>query len=313
MALTAPLPISPAPGAPVSGVQILQVSPSVETPDPQTLTAQAAGGTAAAADATLTVQGGPQTLVAQAAGAAAGAADATLTATPPAATVVETFFEEPEHVVGSTPSQWSRPWSAGWAPVIEDLAASENLVMKGLVTQANRNAMKWNHPDLLDVADGEVLAILNIEHIDRVTAWQGPGVIIRGAGAETAANRGYTICFGFVQDPTTIKGIEVLKYTTNGPGTQLAQKASDWVSSGYTCLRVRFQGTQIRARSWAYGSAEPSTWPIDVTDAFSASGFVGAYQIGLTSSAMIGATYGTRYAYVGVTVGSGTVPVPASL
>lgn len=82
----------------------------------------------------------------------------------------------------------------------------------------------------------------------------------------------------------------------------LSATAFTWSASTLYAFRVRFQGTNHKARVWQWGNAEPSTWLIDVTDSAYASGFVSLSTPG-------GGTAG-RWTWFAFRAGSGTAPLP---
>lgn len=63
--------------------------------------------------------------------------------------------------------------------------------------------------------------------------------------------------------------------TINWNQTMLARTTGAWPSGEWVNVRVRAEGTRVRARRWDDSAAEPSTWPIDVTVTKTTLGYLG--------------------------------------
>lgn len=85
--------------------------------------------------------------------------------------------------------------------------------------------------------------------------------------------------------------------------TALGSSVSSVDNNEWWWTRLRVIGTNVKARHWLDGGAEPGTWHTDVTDTAHASGFVG-----LGCNAISGSLY---FDVVGIAINGGTAPVAA--
>ena len=123
-------------------------------------------------------------------------------------------------------------------------------------------------------------------------------IVLHGSGSAGDEN-GYFA----VRATSGSQGFRVQK-CVNGSFTNLATVAKTWTASvdTYNWIRFRREGTSLKAKVWDFGSSEPSSWNIDVTDTSLSSG-----HVGLTTVVGSGIK---RLDYFAVSNGE-TIPVPS--
>jgi hypothetical protein len=142
--------------------------------------------------------------------------------------------------------------------------------------------------------DVEVLAMVSLS---RMVSGEGFGVTLRGSGTGTQRN-----AYFFVVTP--FSGFQVIRRIGTGVAT-LNTFGSTNNSSRYW-LRFRANGTDLKARAWVVGEAEPSAWGYETTDSNHASGWVGLYG-------QIASNDAPRYCdFISVDANGGTAPYPGA-
>ena len=91
------------------------------------------------------------------------------------------------------------------------------------------------------------------------------GVLIRSDGAATLG--------GYVAQLRDVAGVK--KFSLGEGSAWTFEVPYAWVANTKYAIRLRAQATSIKAKVWAYGTAEPGVWNIDITDTTLAVGWVG--------------------------------------
>lgn len=144
------------------------------------------------------------------------------------------------------------------------------------------------------VTDGEITAII----LSPSVATQAVGL-----GLAYRANAGITAYEARIQEDAQAE-IDFLKAAV----AHVSQVAFAWTASTRYAIRARFQGTNHKVRVWAWGTAEPSTWSVDVTETTYASGWVGLI---LPHTANGTYTVNGRWTWFAFQPGAGTAPLPS--
>lgn len=128
---------------------------------------------------------------------------------------------------------------------------------------ATRRAIAWS---MWDAQAGRgTQEALGLFYVATAGASETPTIHLRMSGTPGAEN-GYCVSVGSV---VTLRKLSAGTLSSLGTGTPAVAAGSYfWVRAGAT-------GTTVRARVWAFGSAEPGAWSVSVTDASFADGQVG--------------------------------------
>jgi len=172
------------------------------------------------------------------------------------------------HSVDAAPSGWTARWTttnSTWAirsktgipfQVLEHTASSTGA----------RRLLSWDSLDSdADRANVEVLALIR----SNSTVSLQNNVLVRGAGAA-----GSETAYGLVTNNTAFH----LNKWVSGTSTQLGSTLSTpaFTAGTWYWVRLRVNGTAIKAKVWLDGTAEPASWSSEVTDsAVAAAGWVG--------------------------------------
>ncbi|WP_147427309.1 hypothetical protein [Micromonospora globbae] len=108
-------------------------------------------------------------------------------------------------------------------------------------------------------------------------------------------NSHYRVEAGFF--PTGVMDLRIVRIV-GGSRTIIgaAAGALTFAANQSVWVRVRFEGSLLRAKAWLSGSAEPSPWQVSVTDTTYTSGRVGAYSVaagGNTNTKPVEVLYGS--------------------
>lgn len=99
--------------------------------------------------------------------------------------------------------------------------------------------------------------------------------LVRGAGTSLATLTGYKIGWSSTN-------IRIARHNGDGTITAVASGTRTQAADTWYWFRFRANGTSLRLRVWQDGSAEPSTWDLDATDAtYNTAGFAGLMSIDL--------------------------------
>jgi len=134
-------------------------------------------------------------------------------------------------------------------------------------TSTARRALSWDDPG--SATDVEILALLSIT---RPTT-ERFHVIMRGGGSGgTETGLAVGINYGI--------GLQFSQYSS---GTLTNFSSSFTIVAGQRMwVRARANGSNLRARLWMPGDAEPSTWDIDETTTVTGSGWLGLFAFDFT-------------------------------
>ena len=179
----------------------------------------------------------------------------------------DTTEEEPTQTATEEESQTSLPdWTPRWDgdpsnwSVVSGDSNTGNAYIEFSASSADSHAMSWD--DVGEHADTEVLGLVRVGSTD--TGSDGWGRLIGRGGVDASGNMvGYSTWF--VRHEGDIK-LRVEKdfggsQTTLGETVAATNPLQEW-----SYLRLRIEGTSVKAKSWSYGSREPDSWDIEVTD-----------------------------------------------
>ncbi|EMA26356.1 Ig-like domain-containing protein [Haloarcula argentinensis] len=157
---------------------------------------------------------------------------------------------------------WTPRWDgdpSNWSVVSGD-SNTGNAYVEFSASSADSHAMSWD--DVGKHADTEVLGLVRVGSAS--TGSDGWGRLIGRGGVDASGNMvGYSTWF--VQSDSDIK-LRVEKdfggsQTTLAETTAASNPLEEW-----SYLRLRIEGTSVKAKNWSYGSTEPDSWDIEVTD-----------------------------------------------
>jgi len=172
-------------------------------------------------------------------------------------TTTETVEASPSSLPDWTP-QWDGD-STDWSVVSGD-SNTGNAYVEFSASSDDSHAMSWD--DVGEHTDIELLGLVRVRSEDNGD--DGWGRLIGRGGIDDAGNMlGYSTWF--VRSDGKIK-IRVEKdfngsQTTLGETTATSNPLDEW-----SYLRLRINGSSVKAKNWGYGTTEPDTWDIDVTD-----------------------------------------------
>lgn len=210
--------------------------------------------------------------------------------------IYETHFNE--YTLGVTPSDWTDRWvTTNWTHTVEAGTGGEGPRLDIDSGLDARYLLTWDDVDAdANRADSEVL--VRISAASTVSDNFYFGLAIRASGS-AAAETGYA-CYLFDGNYYLIRydagASSVIGNVVGGPRSELGE---EWY-----WMRLRVNGTSIRARAWRESAEEPTTWPLDVTNSdISAAGSIGV----LASEANTPDMY---VDYIGIGTNGDTVPIP---
>ena len=205
-------------------------------------------------------------IVATEAGGRADTSAITITAAPPppASSLTRTFSEDP---LGVQPAGWTETAfgaNSDWT-ITADASASDGRILRNRTTATGRHLFRFDAiPDT--TTRQEVLVKMRLGDSDD----RGPGVTLRHRMSGTTESA-YVAYFrpagGTIEINRFVNGVWGLV----GSAT-FANTPGRWY-----WLRFRADGTAIRLRAWADGSAEPTTWNGQFTDGSLTTGSAGLY------------------------------------
>lgn len=196
---------------------------------------------------------------------------------------------------------WTYPWgtsSYSAAPVLSsDSLGGKRLVINKSSSDGTRLA-SWSAVGT--VTDVEVLA--RMKCLTSSGTDQNWGQIdIRTAGG-SGSEDGYFSTLSKISGTSKVDMVRIDNGTL--PTTLLdSESPFAWDTTNWWWVRLRVVGTAIKARVWQHGTAEPSTWTMEDTDATYASGLVGlgAYWAAIDHAVD----------WFAVALGGGTAPGPS--
>lgn len=178
-----------------------------------------------------------------------------------------------EYSTGVAPSDWTPRWvTSGATYTVEEFGGAN--VLRADVFPNGRYAISWDKAGS-SVGDVEVLAKVRFASA-LSTNQTGPRIVIRGGGS-AANEEGYT---GQLRNqPDQVEVMKIVSGTFGAIGSSsMSVQDSRWY-----WLRMRVEGTSIKAKCWVDGDSEPGAWGIDETDASLSSGWIGfGAQTGMT-------------------------------
>lgn len=177
------------------------------------------------------------------------------------------YFDDFEsYSTGSRPAGYSLQWDASSGFTCKTFSSQKTLAKAGIVS---RDACSYDAVSSDGNRDNvEVLAL--VETSSAGSGSQKAGVVCRGSGTGSAET-GYaaTIISSELRLNKYSSGTSTALATTSGKS--LASNTKYWI-------RLRVNGTSLKARIWADGGSEPGTWDHDTTDsAVSGVGWAGLY------------------------------------
>lgn len=203
----------------------------------------------------------------------------------------DTYFDEGAPVAGADVVGWAQEFVAGGVThTYKNRGGADGFVMRSLTTTNARRAARFAAAGTM--TDGEVLCLLRA--VDVAGPTTRCGVIVRGSGAAAAEN-------GYRTSMLVANKIQIAKYAAGATSTLTADIAYPWAANTDHWHRVRFQGTSLKVKFWARGTAEPEAWTWEGTDPSNATGWVGTFTV---------ANGDQEYTYFAALAGAGTIPVP---
>ncbi|HET7231410.1 MAG TPA: hypothetical protein VFJ16_15485 [Longimicrobium sp.] len=208
--------------------------------------------------------GGAYQVVATAPGGVADTAEVTVVAPPPS-TVFSTGFTG--GAAGTAPAGWtatSAPANVTWT-VEADASAADGRVLRGAATSTARHILR---ADALGTGVGTQEVLVRMRFANGNT--YGPGVAVRHTMNGTSESA-YVLYFR-----PNAGDIEMDRFLNGGwawmGSAGFASSPNTWY-----WIRFRAEGSTLRGRVWADGSAEPAGWTLTVTDGALSTGGLGVY------------------------------------
>ncbi|KAA9395879.1 hypothetical protein Har1130_15565 [Haloarcula sp. CBA1130] len=174
----------------------------------------------------------------------------------------ETTQTETEEESQSSLPDWTARWDGDpseWSVVSGD-SNTGNAYVEFSASSADSHALSWDA--VSEHTDTEVLGLVRVGSEN--SGNDGWGRLIGRGGVDTNGNMlGYSAWF--VRHDGDIK-LRVEK-DVGGSQTTLAETAAtanpldEW-----SYLRLRIEGSSVKAKNWSYGTTEPDSWDIEVTD-----------------------------------------------
>lgn len=193
-----------------------------------------------------------------------------------------------------TPDGWSQPWvtSSGWS--IVDTGSGS--VLRHTASGTGRRLLAWDSLDPPEMGDPTEI-VWKWRCTNAASSGGAARAAVRSAGP-AAAETG--IAAGQQSNGTTgvFRYLSGAASTLSGSGS--AKPGLGQADTWYI-TRMRVDGTQIRVKTWADGSAEPTAWDWEPVDASApvASGKIGLLPFGSGA---------TDYAWLGVAYRGGVAP-----
>lgn len=179
--------------------------------------------------------------------------------------IINSFWIEfTDYTVDVQPTGWTERWSTSQQfPIKTTSTPSEKSMLIDSFVGTIEAYFSWDQFQAVDV---EVLYQAYI-----ITNQNGePDFIVRG---QTAAQTGYNF-HGIM----TTNEIQIIKWVNNVRTALDSPVAKTINQDTYYWVRFRVEGNALKAKMWAEGSAEPSSWDIEIEDEdIQAGGYVGPY------------------------------------
>jgi len=163
------------------------------------------------------------------------------------------FWEEDFEAMaaGNPPTGWTEVWATAPTTTVEKLYGK-----RALSVDISANARVAVTDDPIDKYNVEVLGL--IKAIDDFSTLAG-GVCGRVSGA-AGTETGYVLFMDPANDLISLRRYK------NGTQATLTTASKTIAAGLWYWMRLRINGTNIKARVWAKWTAEPGTWDIDYTD-----------------------------------------------
>lgn len=189
------------------------------------------------------------------------------TYTLPLFTITEYSTDFSEYTTGVQPSDWTAGWNTGnFTALVQESGGVKYLKITN--TADARGLLSWDLPGTF--ADGEIIAKIKAVGRSTTSSSYAMNMVCLRAGGATGSENNYR----FALD-RYLSGSAVSEYVA-GVSTSLSTNASPtWTLTEWRWMRLQVIGTTIKARTWADGDTEPTTWLISTTDGSLASGLAG--------------------------------------
>ncbi len=167
-----------------------------------------------------------------------------------------------EYSSGSQPAGWSQWWDpTSHFRVVDDPAAQGGKVLEWSATGQSRD--RWGLAlDSLDVEDQEVYTEFRVRSLGGGTSVYYMGTAAVRVSGTASDEHGYAL---FMVDNSGTRSVALSTWTAGGY-TQLGQASLSWEADTWYSIRLRAEGSAIRARVWPRGTAEPGSWLVEATD-----------------------------------------------
>lgn len=203
-----------------------------------------------------------------------------------------------EYTLGVQPADWTDRWvTTNWTKNVVAGTDGDGPRLRIDSTLDGRHLLTWDDVDAdADRADSEILARISTATTSADNLYFG--LTVRASGSATTET-GYT-CYLYDGNYYLIRydagASNLISSVADAPQVALGEN--------WHWMRLRINGTSIKARAWRDYTDEPTTWPLDVTDAnLAAAGSVGL----MVSEANTPDLY---VDYIGIGTNGDTVPLP---
>jgi hypothetical protein len=191
-----------------------------------------------------------------------------------------------EYPTGVQPHDWTLRWVTGnqtWA-IREKGNAIGDKVLEHQSPEAARRLITWNRFGS-NVRDVEVVSKMRSGTTDA----NQNRVYVRASGPAGSESAYFTELFGSLG--AGVGSQFRIRKQVNGPISTIGTASFTWHANTWYWVRFRVVGNRLRAKVWADGTSEPSSWMINVTDNDLTQGWVG---VGTFTAQNIGEPIATR-------------------
>lgn len=182
------------------------------------------------------------------------------------------FTDFSEYSTGVQPPDWTKRMDAFTLTVESsgDATVTGGQVLRLDSPSSDGHKMaSWDDVEDGNHADVEIVAKIKLPGSGNNEQIAG----IAGRAAGTASTTDWYRAAHVVLTDTS----ELAKHVS-GSYTQLGSEANTLTAGDWWWLRLRMNGTTIRAKFWKDGTSEPGSWEVDTTDSsLSAAGWVGVF------------------------------------
>ncbi len=174
-----------------------------------------------------------------------------------------TWFTEYDHKAGALPSDFTLRWdstSGEW--IVSEHRGS--ICMQDKTGTTLDRACSWDVPGGGSDPTGDIELLYLVNHGSSFVSSRGTGTVVRGSGS-AGSEKGYVL-----QHDGIAEGLELLRYKGDGTNASLASAAGHQEEDAYFWWRFQVSDeagdVRLKARAWAWDSAEPGSWGIDFLD-----------------------------------------------